>query len=82
MTDNFSVLAIEKCLLQELPKIFSPDAVAALDNTIIADIAAEPAGSKTERQRLTVKLRVLETSLGSLRRLERYQPLSMNFLLN
>lgn len=72
MIDNFSVLAVEKCLLQELPKIFSPDIVAALPDSVVQSIAAEPEDLVYERAQLETKLRTLEKTLRSLHRLDGY----------
>jgi hypothetical protein len=73
LIDDFSVLAVEKCLLQQLPELFSPKTVISLDDTLTARVAAETDESRTERAEIVQKLRVLETALIMLRSLARSQ---------
>lgn len=71
--DDFSVLAVEKCLLQQLPEIFSLKTVISLDDTLTARVATETDESRSERVETVQKLRVLETALIVLRRLAQSQ---------
>ena len=69
LVDAVSTLAIEKCLLQQLPSIFSPDIVCELTDDVIERIAAEGPDSVAERAQAAEKLAVLENALFELKRL-------------
>jgi hypothetical protein len=51
LVDNFSVLSIEKCLLQKLPDMFKPETVIGLDDTQVPRRVRSPGLSEVERQR-------------------------------
>jgi len=68
------VLCIEKCLLEKLPAIFSPEVVIRLDESVVQIIAAETEESKAERASSTKKLHILEATLKILHRLDRHKP--------
>jgi hypothetical protein len=76
IVDDFSVLAIEKCLVKRLPDLLSPETIVGLDDATISSIAAETEESRLERSRATEKLKVLESTLVVLRSLDRHQPAS------
>lgn len=63
VVDDISVLAVEKCLVQQLPNLFTPETVFNMDDNVIQAIAAESEESVMERKHTTVRLRVLETGL-------------------
>lgn len=73
LVDNFSVLSIEKCLLQKLPSMFTPEIVLGLEDNQVESIAAESEESLTERNRATEKLTVLEKTLKILQGLDRHK---------
>ena len=77
LIDDFSVLAVEKCVLQQLPEVFSPKTVISLDDTLAAKVAAETDESRAERTETIQKLRILETALIVLRSLAQSQTLGM-----
>ena len=77
LIDDFSVLAVEKCLLQELPGLFSPKTVISLDDTLTAKVAAETDESRAERAEKIQKLQILETALIVLRSLDQSQKFGM-----
>ena len=79
LVDNFSVLSIEKCLLQKLPEMFTPEIVMDLDDAQIESIAAESEESQTERNRATEKLNVLQSTLKVLQSLDRHKVSGMSF---
>lgn len=79
--DDFSVLAVEKCLLEPLLDIFSPKLVEALDEQLVQSIAEETEELQLERTRLNEKLRTLQKALSDLRRLDRHK-LSESFRRN
>ena len=70
--DNFSTLAVERCLIRELPNLFSPESVAALDDDVISEIAMETESAAWERaqtdNRLELCLAAVEKlkSIGSM----------------
>lgn len=71
--DDFSVLAVECCLVQKLPGLFSPEVVYLLDDETVRRIAAEDDATAAERARLTDMLSVLEAGLADLRQRTGYQ---------
>ncbi len=73
LVDNFSVLAVEKCLVKQLPDLLSPKTVTSLDDATVTNIAAETEESRLERSRATHKLKVLEQALEVLRSLDRHK---------
>ena len=64
--DDFSVLAVEACLVQELPTLFCPADVIDIDDTTVAILASESEDSSTERMAYNEKLKVLESGLQAL----------------
>lgn len=71
--DIFSELAIEQCLLQKMPEMFTPEVVFALEPEEIESIAAESEESRIERSRATEKLEVLDRTLKVLHSLDRHK---------
>ena len=71
LIDNFSVLAVEKCMLAKLADILSPDIVIELDDDTVRSIAAEPESAAHERQRITKELKTLREGLVILNRYDR-----------
>lgn len=69
--DDFSSLAIEKCLLDPLLTIFGPGTVEIMAGDVVRDIASEDERTTVERDRLTEKKMVLEKALARLQRLDR-----------
>ncbi|KAL8726148.1 MAG: hypothetical protein Q9166_006905 [cf. Caloplaca sp. 2 TL-2023] len=66
--DNFCVLAVEKCMLNDLADILSPDTVMRLGDDLVNAIAAESESSMLERQRTTEELKTLKEGLVLLNR--------------
>ncbi|ETS73761.1 hypothetical protein PFICI_14707 [Pestalotiopsis fici W106-1] len=64
--DDISVNAIEVCLVQELPEVFSPAVVWDLTDEEIEQLGSEADWTITERAELTKKLSVLEQGLRDL----------------
>ncbi|KAI4161555.1 MAG: hypothetical protein L6R39_000045 [Caloplaca ligustica] len=71
LIDNFSVLAVEKCMLSDLADILSPDSVMKLGDELVSAIAAESENSMLERQRTTKALSKLQEGLVALKRFNR-----------
>ncbi|WEW59424.1 hypothetical protein PRK78_004896 [Emydomyces testavorans] len=69
VVDNFAVLAIERCILEKLPNIFTPEVVLNLNEKTLQNIAAETEESKIERSRNLAKLESLRSGLHILTRL-------------
>ncbi len=69
--NNFDVLRIECCILNELSDTFSSDMIMRLDDRLIRNIAAEIEESQIDRTRTIKKLNSLETGLQTLNRLNR-----------
>ncbi|KAI1292937.1 P-loop containing nucleoside triphosphate hydrolase protein [Xylaria venustula] len=71
IVDEVSVLAIEKCLIQELPQLLSPETICDLTNEKVHSMAAEGETSVAARDRLNEKLEVLQsgrTQLGKFKK--------------
>lgn len=68
--DDVSVLAIEKCLLQNLLTIFTSDTVLNLPPSVIQRVAGESEETAVERDAATEKLRVLEYAMTILNQLK------------
>lgn len=73
LIEDFSVLAVEKCLLQQLPDLFSPRALIMFEDSLTAKVAGEADESKIERTETIQKLRILQTSLSAFRGLAQSQ---------
>jgi hypothetical protein len=70
--DDFSVLAVEACLVGNLPNLFCPEKVLDIDDVMVAKLAAEDEESSAERGRCSEKLRVLEIGLRELKNVQEY----------
>lgn len=70
--DSFSIYAIEECLLRKLPNLFEPQIVFSLEDAVISQIAGESAESMAERQESNKKLKVLELTMTTLRRMKNF----------
>lgn len=79
--DDFSNLAVEKCLLEPLLHIFGPRTVERMTDDVVKNIALEDENMQAERRRLTNKLTVLETSMSRLQRLDKHS-LTGQFCIN
>lgn len=68
--DDFSILAVEKCLLEPLLTMCCPRTVDVLADSIIGDIAREDDGIRAERERLTEKVNAMKRALDKLHTLD------------
>ncbi|KAI4709423.1 hypothetical protein J4E89_006172 [Alternaria sp. Ai002NY15] len=75
LIDDFAVLAVEACFIQELPTLFSPTDVMDLDDATVTALASESEESAGERKRFSDKLRILESGLRALQNVEDMSPL-------
>ncbi|CAH0046486.1 unnamed protein product [Clonostachys solani] len=64
--DDVSVLAIEQCLVQKLPSIFSSDFICDLTDEQVGRLAGESADLSIERSRMTEKRKLLQEGLAQL----------------
>ncbi|KAI1325842.1 P-loop containing nucleoside triphosphate hydrolase protein [Xylariaceae sp. FL0255] len=71
LVDDISVLAIEKCLVQKLPHLFSPEVICNLTDGEIHTMAAESEASIADRKRISEKLSVLQGGLTKLGKFKR-----------
>ncbi len=76
LVDNFSVLAVEKCMLSDLAHVLSPDLIMRLGDDLVSAIAAESESSILERQRTTEKLKTLQGGLVKLNHFSRLRSAS------
>lgn len=74
--DDFSVLAVEECLVQKLPTLFCSGDVIGIDDTKLAILASESEDASMERMSCNEKLRILT---GGLKALQDVQDLSSSF---
>ncbi|KAK6584650.1 hypothetical protein PZA11_002874 [Diplocarpon coronariae] len=74
LIDDVSILAIERCLIQNLPDLLSPDVIMDLTDEEVQRIAGESVESVAERGRAMHKLQVLETGMAELKRLKKQDP--------
>lgn len=72
--DDFSVLAVEARLVQELPSLFSPADVIDIDEATVIALASESDESSTERVFCNEKLKVLEDGLKALQNAQEISP--------
>ncbi|KMU73268.1 interferon-induced GTP-binding protein Mx2 [Coccidioides immitis RMSCC 3703] len=66
VVDDISILAIEKCLIEQLPTLFTPETVFALTDDITKRITSESEELVTEWTCSTERLQVLETGQENL----------------
>ncbi|KAF3807860.1 Interferon-induced GTP-binding protein Mx [Colletotrichum gloeosporioides] len=67
-TDNLINLALESCLIQELPGILTPKAVNGMDDTRLAELAAESEEIRERRTQLQTDIKLLKQGLDQCRR--------------
>lgn len=70
-TDNLINLAIESCLVQDLPSLFTPRLVNNMDDGKLAEFAAESEGVLNYRSQLRKDIKLLKQGLEQCRR---YKP--------
>ncbi|KIW12491.1 hypothetical protein PV08_09768 [Exophiala spinifera] len=70
IVDSFGMYAVEDCLLQPLPEIFSPEIVFGLKDEVVTAIAGESQEIAAEREDLEKKLESLQRTMHTLARLK------------
>ena len=70
LVDNFSKLAIEDCLISQMPGLFSPEVVAALDDDVVSEIAMETESAAWERGQNDDRLELCYSALVDLKSIE------------
>jgi GTP-binding protein EngB required for normal cell division len=70
--DDFSVLAVEACLIQKLPTLFCPEDVLDIDDATVTALATEDEEAAAERAQCNEKLKVLEQGLKVLQGVQGY----------
>ena len=63
--------------MQELPKVFPPKVVVGLEDATIAEIAAETEESQQDRLNTEEKMKVLQTGLETIKKIQRSQAISL-----
>ncbi|RYN74982.1 hypothetical protein AA0120_g12116 [Alternaria tenuissima] len=76
--DDFSVLAVEARLIQELPSLFSPADIIDIDDVTVAKLASESEECSRERTRFSEKLKVLEHGHKALQGVQDISPLQQD----
>ncbi|OAA74852.1 Dynamin, GTPase domain protein [Akanthomyces lecanii RCEF 1005] len=66
--DNVTNLAVEGCLIQQLPSIFTSKQVAAMDESTLNKLASESSNVKSRRDQLSQEIESLKTGLEQCRR--------------
>jgi hypothetical protein len=74
--DSFHMYAVQACLLEKLPSIFTPAMILKLDGETVRKIAAESTDSMEERTSLNQKLADLKDTQKDLHLLDRHKPTS------
>lgn len=72
MIDSIAALVVEACLIQKLPTLFNADTVYDLQDADVQGLAGESKEVLEERARVMQKLKVLQSSLHDLKRLDKY----------
>ncbi|KAI0543950.1 P-loop containing nucleoside triphosphate hydrolase protein [Xylaria curta] len=67
-TDNVIILAIENCLIKELPTIFTTSLVSQMNDKMLKQLAAESADIQVERAELEVECEALQKGLDLCKR--------------
>lgn len=67
-TDNVVNLAIESCLIRDLPNIFTPAEVGNMDKLQVEELASESADSRSRREQLEADVKVLQEGLAQCRK--------------
>ncbi|KAI1122449.1 P-loop containing nucleoside triphosphate hydrolase protein [Nemania abortiva] len=62
-TDNVIILAVENCLVKELPTILTTSAVSQMKDDMLEKLAAESADIQTQRKELDIECEKLEKGL-------------------
>ncbi|EXJ86851.1 hypothetical protein A1O3_03805 [Capronia epimyces CBS 606.96] len=70
--DSLGIYAIEECLLKELPGLFKPETVYELNASTVTKIAGESVELLAEREDLNKKLRILQMTMTTLRRMKTF----------
>lgn len=68
--DNFSKLAIEDCLISQMPRLFSPDAITTLDDNVITEITMETESAAWERAQNDDRLELCDSALLDMKSIE------------
>ena len=63
--------------MQELPTVFPPKVVVGLEDAMVAEIAAETEESQQDRLSAEEKLKILQTGLETIRKMQRLQAISL-----
>ncbi|KAK4459529.1 P-loop containing nucleoside triphosphate hydrolase protein [Cladorrhinum samala] len=69
--DNVAILAVENCLIRDIPRILTPEAVAGMTDEEVERIAAESKEVRDERNDLESRLAKLQEGLHAC---QRFQP--------
>lgn len=72
VVDDFSKLAIEACLISNLPVLFTPEIVFELSDDAVGRVAAESWETADERKFLTDKMEILSSGMTELQRLRKH----------
>ena len=73
--DDVCVLAVEQCILQALPSIFSVESIYEMSDEEVTSLAGEDDNAAAQRKSLSEKLSVLQEGHGQLTRLQRVTPM-------
>jgi len=71
--DDFSVLAVEACLIAKLHTVFGPVDILEMDDAMVLALASESEDAMAQRSRSEEKLHVLENGLKALRDMQGYE---------
>jgi len=63
--NNVMILALENCLVSEIPDILTPDNVQGMSDEIVVSLASESKQIKTEREDLQGQLTKLQAGFAA-----------------
>jgi hypothetical protein len=72
--DNVARIVIEHCLIKELKSLLNPITVDAMDDDLLAKLAAESDDVREEREEQTARLQILKKGLHTCEAYEHTQP--------
>ncbi|EXJ87644.1 hypothetical protein A1O1_04568 [Capronia coronata CBS 617.96] len=79
LVDDIAVLAVERCLLKNIPELLPSRTIISLSDDQISTVAAESDDARAERSRAEKEHRVLTKARAMLRRLDQSHPSELDF---
>ena len=71
--DDFSMLAIEQCLVRKLPRLFIPEMIHEMSEEEVSQLASETEDTTIQRNKCMERLAVLQAGIHDLRSLDKHR---------